>query len=147
MNPALVQLALPIPDEAIMHDWWLSLVASAFGQRHYMAEPLVLYRQHSANAVGAKALNTTRTFVWQAGWRAWPANVWGLLQAAVRFAKRLNNQDHAKIFQSNAQQSRAFAQTYARRLALHQRVLLGLVGVIHRPWAPLQRLIYRCIRR
>jgi glycosyltransferase involved in cell wall biosynthesis len=106
MNPALVQLALPIPDEAIMHDWWLSLVASAFGQRHYMAEPLVLYRQHSANTVGAKALNATRTFVWQAGWRAWHANVWGLWQAAVRFVKRLNNQDHARIFQANAQQAR-----------------------------------------
>ena len=50
MNPALLQLALPIPAKAIMHDWWLSLVASAFGQRHYMEEALVLYRQHSTSS-------------------------------------------------------------------------------------------------
>ena len=32
MNRALLEKALPVPPEAIMHDWWLSLVASALGR-------------------------------------------------------------------------------------------------------------------
>lgn len=146
MNPELVRQALPIPAEAIMHDWWLSLVASAMGQRAYTDEPLLLYRQHGANTVGARALNATRTFVWQAGWRALPANLLGLTQAALRFLHRLNNQDHAKIFQANARQAQAFGQRYRAALSFQQRALVGLVGVIDRPWAPLQRLIYRAIK-
>lgn len=37
----------------IMHDWWLALVASAFGIIAHIDAPLSLYRQHSDNAVGA----------------------------------------------------------------------------------------------
>ena len=32
LNRALLNQALPIPAEALMHDWWLALVASRFGQ-------------------------------------------------------------------------------------------------------------------
>lgn len=53
-NKALLQLALPIPKQAMMHDWWLSLVASAFGQIHYINKPLVDYRQHGRNTLGAR---------------------------------------------------------------------------------------------
>jgi len=30
INRKLAELALPIPHEAIMHDWWLVLVASKY---------------------------------------------------------------------------------------------------------------------
>lgn len=53
INKALRNLALPIPREAIMHDWWLALVASAFGKVSYVNEALILYRQHGRNDVGA----------------------------------------------------------------------------------------------
>jgi len=122
-------------------------VASAFCQRHYMEEALVLYRQHSTNTVGARALNAKRTFVWRSGWRAWPANVSGLWQAGVRFVKRLNNQDHASIFKANARQAQAFGQQHVNALTLKQRGLVGLVGLIDRPWAPVQRALYRLVRR
>lgn len=54
INGALRDLALPIPDEAIMHDWWLAIVAAAFGTIRFVPEPLVGYRQHTGNAIGAK---------------------------------------------------------------------------------------------
>ena len=37
-----------------MHDWWLQLVASAFGKIGHIDEPTILYRQHGENSIGAK---------------------------------------------------------------------------------------------
>lgn len=53
-NRALYRLAAPIPEEALMHDHWLALVAAAFGRIAYIDEPTILYRQHAGNAIGAK---------------------------------------------------------------------------------------------
>jgi len=54
INRALLALALPLPSEAVMHDWWCALLSSQ-GRRHWVPEPLVLYRQHGANQVGARS--------------------------------------------------------------------------------------------
>lgn len=51
-NAALREKAGAIPHEALMHDYWVALVAAAFGQISFVDEPLVLYRQHGANALG-----------------------------------------------------------------------------------------------
>ena len=40
-----------------MHDWWLGLIASAFGKIAYIDEGLILYRQHGGNDVGAQIFN------------------------------------------------------------------------------------------
>jgi glycosyltransferase involved in cell wall biosynthesis len=53
INRALADLAFPIPREAVMHDWWLALVASAAGKIGFVPRPLVRYRQHGANQIGA----------------------------------------------------------------------------------------------
>jgi len=55
LNRQLAELALPIPREAIVHDWWLALCAASAGHIGYIAEPLVKYRQHGANVIGAKS--------------------------------------------------------------------------------------------
>jgi glycosyltransferase involved in cell wall biosynthesis len=55
INKALRELALPIPQYAFMHDWWLGLVAAAFGKIAYLKQPTVLYRQHQKNQVGAQS--------------------------------------------------------------------------------------------
>lgn len=40
---------------ALMHDWWLSLVAASCGTIQYIDETTNLYRQHADNEVGAEA--------------------------------------------------------------------------------------------
>lgn len=54
INRVLAEKVQTIPNEAIMHDWWIAMVASAFGKIAYVDEPLMLYRQHSSNDTGAK---------------------------------------------------------------------------------------------
>lgn len=54
INKKLNELCDVMPEEAIMHDWWLALIASAFGRVFYMGEAGVSYRQHAANVEGAK---------------------------------------------------------------------------------------------
>ncbi|MBW0167219.1 MAG: glycosyltransferase family 2 protein [Vulcanococcus sp.] len=68
-NRALLRKALPIPAEALMHDWWLALVASALGQIALVEPPGVLYRQHGANVLGAQGL----------GWPYWRQRLMQLL--------------------------------------------------------------------
>lgn len=41
------------PGDIMMHDWWLGLAASAFGKIDYIDKPTSLYRQHTANQLGA----------------------------------------------------------------------------------------------
>lgn len=50
----LVQDAKPNIDAILMHDWWLSLIASSFGCVSYINEQTISYRQHAHNSVGAQ---------------------------------------------------------------------------------------------
>lgn len=54
INQPLFALADKTPPECAMHDWWLGLLAAAFGKIGYTTQPLMLYRQHGDNSVGAK---------------------------------------------------------------------------------------------
>jgi len=49
INKPLLNIAVPIPDAAHMHDWWLALCAAVFGTIAYNARQLVQYRIHSHN--------------------------------------------------------------------------------------------------
>lgn len=44
-----------MPRDAVMHDSWLYLVASAFGTVLVDSEPFIYYRQHESNTVGVPA--------------------------------------------------------------------------------------------
>ena len=50
-NAALARKATPIPKEAFMHDHWIMLVASVFGNIACIDEPTLLYRQHAGNVI------------------------------------------------------------------------------------------------
>jgi len=57
INKSLKDLSTNIPPEAIMHDWWIALVASCFGIIEYIKIPTLYYRQHTYNTIGAKKYN------------------------------------------------------------------------------------------
>ena len=54
VNRALVARALPIPKDAIMHDWWLALIAASEGKIKALSTRTMDYRQHEHNSNGAK---------------------------------------------------------------------------------------------
>lgn len=53
-NRCLLEMALPVPSGAVMHDWWLMQVAAVFGQVAYVDRATMYYRQHQNNQIGAK---------------------------------------------------------------------------------------------
>jgi len=53
-NRSLAGLIDKKPGFMIMHDWWLMLIAAAFGQISSLDAQTLLYRQHGENAIGAK---------------------------------------------------------------------------------------------
>lgn len=54
INKALLDLATPLPEEAIMHDWWILLLARTFGQIILIDKITMYYVQHGGNQLGAK---------------------------------------------------------------------------------------------
>lgn len=60
-NRALAEYLRHVPEGyVVMHDWYLMLVAAAFGFIGHVDEPTILYRQHGANVIGAKNVRTLR---------------------------------------------------------------------------------------
>jgi len=54
INRSLLKLAVPLPTDVVMHDWWVALCAAACGQIGYMSNPTLRYRQHDSNQIGAQ---------------------------------------------------------------------------------------------
>ncbi|HJW92943.1 MAG TPA: hypothetical protein VJ901_04945, partial [Thermoanaerobaculia bacterium] len=46
VNRALLDMALPIAPDAAYQDWWLVLVATAFGKLITLSDATILYRRH-----------------------------------------------------------------------------------------------------
>lgn len=57
INKNLVNLAMPLGEEVFFYDYWFALVARLFGVIDVINEPLILYRQHGSNVIGAGADN------------------------------------------------------------------------------------------
>ncbi|WP_159885953.1 glycosyltransferase family 2 protein [Paenibacillus puerhi] len=53
LNRKLAELSIPVAREAVMHDWWIALVAAAFGRIFFIEDASILYRQHGSNTLGA----------------------------------------------------------------------------------------------
>lgn len=56
INDKLKKIMLSVDnlEYTFMHDWWGLLVASCFGKTYFIDEPLVQYRQHGKNELGAE---------------------------------------------------------------------------------------------
>jgi glycosyltransferase involved in cell wall biosynthesis len=90
-NRALLEVALPVPDRAIMHDWWLALFAGFCGRLLPIPDTLVAYRQHGSNVIGAKSyragLNPLQN--WLATWRRGDEEFLATVEQARAFRKRI----------------------------------------------------------
>jgi hypothetical protein len=107
LNRPLRQLVGSTPDRALFQDWWYALVAVTFGRIVALREPTVLYRQHGANAVGAREAR------------------FALRQLAGAVAYRLRNADEFRRgVERSASQAAAFLERYADRLHKDDREFL-----------------------
>jgi len=96
INRSLLDIALPIPEHVVMHDWWLALCAAVFGHIGYIDEPLVKYRQHGNNEVGAKHLADFLNPVsgkWKQRWKEGRDNLFQSMKQAQALAKRIRECD------------------------------------------------------
>lgn len=125
------------PFDVIMHDWWLYMYCTAFGQIIYDPNASIKYRQHGNNAIGAA---TSR---WDDFYRRW-----------VRFRKREGGVHRLSL------QSKAFLECYRERLrpeycevierlTMGTHSLVGRIGLAMRPPVYRQRrmdtLLLRCL--
>ena len=76
VNRPLLELALPLPEVAASHDWWLALCAASAGRITCLDVPLLEYRRHAANASQAAFWNIFRggrggwRRRWEIGWKS-----------------------------------------------------------------------------
>ncbi len=107
INRSLRQVAVPVPAGARMHDWWIALAAAAFGEIGYVPRPLVMYRQHGDNTLGAKR---------------W--DVFTLLRLlATGLFLRMCREKQA-LLATTQEQAAVFARIYADRLTQEQLQLV-----------------------
>lgn len=110
----ILELALPFPKQEIKnsfhHDLWIALMSLQYGEIKPIEEPLVLYRQHGGNVVGAKnqdnvflrLLNYLRSkgfsaLFQEAGFQ------WSLRKnLAKNYQERSKSKQESKIFSSKA---------------------------------------------
>lgn len=112
LNRPLLELAGAAPQGAIYQDWWITLVAAAFGEIVAVPRGTVLYRQHGGNSVGAR-----------------PAG--GALELAKRTLKGGVGEATLRAeLRRAAEQAAAFLQRYQDRLSGTDRDLLERFSTI-----------------
>ena len=110
-----------------MHDWWLALCCTFTGKVAAIPEALIDYRQHASNAIGAKAQDQPVAF--------------------KTILHRLFDDRHGEIFRLNARQAGGFLERFRSELTARQRFMAWLASQLSLPFPPLQRMIYRMLRR
>lgn len=128
INEPLARMALPIPDKAIMHDWWFALVAAAFGRVVYLDTPLIYYRQHGANTIGAKERH-------KQGPRS------------LGFWRKLVGPAPNEHLYEVATQAGEFRNRFGKELSLTQQRQLGFCRGMGARVGFVQRFFYRVARR
>jgi glycosyltransferase involved in cell wall biosynthesis len=95
INRALAEIANPIPDVAIMHDWWLALAAAACGKLLFIDEKLIKYRQHSEDTVGVTSVTQLLVNVkqWPTLWHKGSTELCMTMQQAKELTKRIEQRN------------------------------------------------------
>lgn len=89
VNRALLDIALPLPPQALMHDWWLAQCATCHGKIVYIDRPLMQYRQHQSNQIGATPWLQRLGAALYAPWKRWRISL-SSLRETVEQAKALD---------------------------------------------------------
>lgn len=92
-NRAAADLAFPVPAQAMQHDRWLALVCAWFGYMKALSHPLLLYRQHRANQLGAGG-SSVRNARLEARIQAWSEQAEAFLH---QFGERLGAEDYRQV--------------------------------------------------
>lgn len=87
VNKPLAKMATAIPNEAMMHDWWLALIGSAFGKVGILPTSTMLYRRHPCTVTQ-------------------PSNLFRKLKKAVGFCNMEQSKDKRR------EQAEAFRQRF-----------------------------------
>jgi glycosyltransferase involved in cell wall biosynthesis len=93
INRKAKEISLPVPKEAIMHDWWIVANVAKRGKIVYVSDQLVLYRQHSNNLVGAK--QAPKITVW-----SFLSNLFSLKQRVLNHYRMVKKYDPNATFWS-----------------------------------------------
>jgi len=99
INRPLLLLSPALPEGALVHDWWLALVAAAFGHISCLERPTIQYRQHAGNWIGAEK--------------------WGVPYILDRM--NLDTLEASRLLRRTYRQARVFHDTYADRLRPEHR--------------------------
>jgi len=122
LNRALADLCGEIPPDAVMHDHWLALLASAKGRIVYHPQATLFYRQHEGNVYGA--------------------NRYGLRYIWRRFQR--GRSELRRRFERDVLQAACFAETYGDKLAPEQRELVeALASWPGLGWFARRRMLWR----
>lgn len=108
INRALAIKCSKIPSGAIMHDWWIALVASQFGKIGFVEEPTIKYRQHGKNTIGVKEFKVNAF-----------RHILGLLIGLL-----LRDKTYLKHMQVNIDQAKCFLETFQDELDERSKTLL-----------------------
>ena len=123
-NAALLRAALPVPDGARMHDWWLALAAFSLGSLVPVREPTVKYRQHGSNTIGASKATPL----------AIAKQFFGAPVAALERTERL--------LVRSQRQAGAFVDRFGDALSKEDAALLrGYAGLAGQSWAARKRFL------
>jgi hypothetical protein len=123
------------PSAGALHDWWCYLIVTAGGGRVVQDDhPVVLYRQHGRNLVGAPRSRTLRAV---AALRRGPDVFMGVLRHNVAALAAQPNLLTAQARREVAVVHRALNGGLWRRLAA-----LRLPGLVRQTWA--ETMLFRC---
>lgn len=62
VNKKALDFSMPIPKDALMHDWWIGLITAKYGKNIFLNTATILYRQHVNNAIGFRKVTIFTIF-------------------------------------------------------------------------------------
>ena len=124
LNKALRAISPDVPGGAVVHDWWLALVAAAFGRIGSVTTPTLLYRQHDENVFGAARWSAARM-------------IRDFCTPAVR---RETAKRRAALIARQEKQAKTFLDCYGKRLSAGEAATVKAFSTLSSQGAFVRRL-------